>query len=62
MRSYWRKRECSVVWADDYGPPFAEFKQQRPVRCPVGPKEFTKTEDKYARGQIETNKIKSYVM
>ena len=51
MRSYFRKRECSVVWAYD-------FKLQRPVSCPVGHKDFTKTENKYARRRIETNKIK----
>ena len=51
---------CSVVCADDYGRPFAEFKQTAPCwNALLGLTNCIKTENKYEERQINSNKINS---
>jgi len=52
------EHKCSVVCAYDYGRPFAEFNQTAPCwGASKGLMNFIKTENKYERRQIKTNKI-----
>jgi hypothetical protein len=57
--NYRAKRECGVVCVYGYGRPFDEFKQIARLDTLWGLQNFTKTENKLARRQMETKNFHS---